>query len=330
MGKLNFKNFFYSSEESVSVKEQEQQIIEQIHNEFDTAPDRCLQQAIDIINKTAGEKVQLESNLEDKANRLQRLGFVKNGLVDKLANINKRNQEKDNVIKLQEEEAELIVYYKNNYPFLKFLPESELNRICDKYGLIYAPVGHYKMPVPDKNLEEIENAQPAKPEDYIGFINTISVDRDNIAPNASPEIVDILISGEKIYQKPEPEIELNSPDYYLRRRMQLGMIMWSRESLNDYYFKHAGKERMVGAYTKSMFSGYGTKTINKSGLFIAAPKSHFDLTGLEHDKNKGYFQVTKQEVKDPIVFRYVRGGLQILTKWGLEAEDPALQIEILN
>lgn len=315
---------------AVSVKEQEQKMVEQIHNEFDTAPDRCLQQAMEIINQAKGEKVHLESTLEDKAVRLQNLGFSKNGLVDKLRNINQRNKEKDNIVAMQEEEAQLILYYKETYPFLKFLPESELDRICDKYGLIYAPVGHYKMPVPDKNLEEIENAQPAKTYDYIGVIRTISVDRNNIAPNASPEIADILLSGEKIYQKPEPEIDWSNPLNYDIHIMRRRLSFRSRESLNDYYFKHAGKEHMVGTYTKSMFSDFSRKTIDKSGLFIAAPKSHFDLTGLEHDKNKGYFQVTKQEVKDPIVFRYVRGGVQILTKWGLEAEDPALQIEILN
>lgn len=30
------------------------------------------------------------------------------------------------------------------------------------------------------------------------------------------------------------------------------------------------------------------------------------------------------EVKDPIVFRYVNGGIQVITKWGIEAEDKIL------
>jgi len=34
--------------------------------------------------------------------------------------------------------------------------------------------------------------------------------------------------------------------------------------------------------------------------------------------------------KDPIVFRHVKRGIQVITKWGLEADDEALQVGILN
>jgi hypothetical protein len=51
-------------------------------------------------------------------------------------------------------------------------------------------------------------------------------------------------------------------------------------------------------------------------LYIAAEKSMF-----KPDPPKNL---------DPIVFRYVRGGILIISKWGLEANDPKLVIPELN
>lgn len=83
-----------------------------------------------------------------------------------------------------------------------------------------------------------------------------------------------------------------------------------------------------GVHMSSGFINFLQSRIDheKEGLFIAAPKDHFNLRGLVQD-GFGFF---RPKVKDPIVFRYVRGGVQIITKWGLEAEDPALIVEKLN
>jgi len=51
----------------------EKEIIEEIHNEFDTAPDRLLERALEIIQNESNQKVVLESTIEDKANRLEKL-----------------------------------------------------------------------------------------------------------------------------------------------------------------------------------------------------------------------------------------------------------------
>jgi hypothetical protein len=62
-------------------------------------------------------------------------------------------------------------------------------------------------------------------------------------------------------------------------------------------------------------------------LFVAANKEYFDLKRLEAIPNThGYAAVAK----DPIVFRWVKGGVLIITKWGEEANDPALVIPELN
>jgi hypothetical protein len=38
---------------------------------------------------------------------------------------------------------------------LKFITDEQLEWLCKKYSLVYAPVGNYTGNVPDKNLEEI-------------------------------------------------------------------------------------------------------------------------------------------------------------------------------
>ena len=70
-------------------------------------------------------------------------------------------------------------------------------------------------------------------------------------------------------------------------------------------------------------------TITRSGLFIAAPKSHFNLDGLKIS-GKGFFNFVRIEPKDPIVYRYVRGGIQVITKWGIESNDEGLVNETMN
>jgi len=293
----------------------EQELIEEIHNEFDTAPERILQQALSIISEQQNSKVSLESEIEDKANRLKTLGFVKNGLVNKLGEIQERNRQKDLIINMEMKMAEGIRYYARTYPFLKFLPVSELDRICDKYGLVYAPVGHYKMPVPDKNLKEIEDAQSLKSIDVQPDIVTRTYYDDSMTRNWGYKRVKQILGGNSF------------TDDEIRELAKKHNIELRWDSTSDFFWL-AGRKFL--SENDRPITKEETKTISRKGLFIAAPKDHFDLTGLTFDKKKGYFQTTIQVKKDPIVFRYVKGGIQVLTKWGLEADDPALQMEILN
>jgi hypothetical protein len=60
-------------------------------------------------------------------------------------------------------------------------------------------------------------------------------------------------------------------------------------------------------------------------IWVAANKEKFDLKRMKNIPNThGY------SVKDPIVFRYVKGGIQIISKWGDEANDTELVVPKLN
>jgi len=293
----------------------EQRIIDEIHNEFDTAPVRILAQAMEILNSERGAKVELESTIVDKAKRLKAQGFIKNGLVANLHKTESLIREKDRTIDMNHQMAEGVKYYSTKYPFLKFLPVSELDRICDKYGLVYAPVKHYKMPVPDKNLGDIEDAQKLDDKDKPA-IHTIYRLQDEY------NVVTGLTT--------EEEYELRNvgiPVHESIPKQKYTSLGTSKYNQKDIIEKHFNKEITL---TWTWAGAHEYETTDRSGLFIAAPKEHFDLSGLTFDNKKGYFETIKTVIKDPIVFRYVKGGIQVLTKWGLEAEDPALQVEILN
>lgn len=276
----------------------EKQIIQEIHDSFDNAQDELLRQATFIIEKH-------QPSLNKQAETLEKLGFIKSKTVLK-------NLKTKKIILKSKEDADLVNHYKTSYPFLKFLKEEQLDTICEKYNLIYAPVGRYKEDVPEKNVYEIENAQPLKENDIVEEI---------LEFHGKPEFHEWM---EKVgftnskttlknYQNKVAELYKHKycpKDWKDPRTSTTGLFVIS-ENIDGYrYFDKI-------------------TTINKSGLFIAAPKSHFDLDKL-NEKGFGFFKITQTEVKDPIVFRYVQGGIQVLSKWGLEADDEMLTQENLN
>jgi hypothetical protein len=62
----------------------------------------------------------------------------------------------------------------------------------------------------------------------------------------------------------------------------------------------------------------------RTNLYIVAPQHLFKSS--ERTGN----ELRNKELKDPIVFRWCRGGLLIISKWGDEADDPILTVPELN
>jgi hypothetical protein len=283
----------------------DEEIILEIHNEFDTAQDRLLDQADKLLSEL---NIPTETSIEQKAAKLKALGFVNSESVLQADKLIQKRTEIQNVIVDTKEQAELIKYHKHTYPFQKFLTESELDRICQKYGLIYAPVRNYSKDVPDKNINEISNADALKLEDIVRTLYYYKAISSNIKEDCPKIIKDHLLSGVLLPNKESCENMWYYVQYPIRK-------------LYDIELKNVLKY-----YTQD----YSIVVENKEGLFIAAPKSHFNLDGLTQKNKFSYLNVTIREIKDPIVFRYVRGGIQVLSKWGLEAQDESLINEKLN
>lgn len=144
---------FNKSTDVVATKE----VIKEIHETFYTEVDRLLE--------TANHKNSLDSDkreLVEKAEKLKALGFTRTKEVSdaqeeifRLEKLRKENEGKEDLINA-------INYFSQRYPNYKFITEKSVERICEKYGLVYGTVSKYTGTVPDKNLKHIEDFKIAE------------------------------------------------------------------------------------------------------------------------------------------------------------------------
>lgn len=113
----------------------------EIHHEFESASDKLLKEANDIINSQPVVNVS-------KISILKSLGFSQIKEVQESTKILTKTE-------LSKEQIELVNYYKHNYPFNKFITEEQVKTICHKYNLVCGDVSRFKGFVPEKNVNEI-------------------------------------------------------------------------------------------------------------------------------------------------------------------------------
>jgi hypothetical protein len=283
--------------------------MEVIHAEFDSAQDRILDECEKIL---AELKIPTETQIEKKALILKDLGFVNSEVIQQAKILKEKSQKIEQKINLTINQAKTIRYFKEKYPFEKFITIDELNRICEKYHLIYAPAQNYIKDIPEKNVLEMKNCKKLEIKDR-SELNRIIV-YFKFWGDATKEYKDFINSN--VLDKPIPYwVDIDSESSFRKYFKSLNSNL---EYIGTYYFNEIKVE-----------------TVNKSGLFVAAPKSHFNLEGLDKKTEYGFFNVTIQEVKDPVVFEYCKNDIcRIITKWGTDDDqsylDPILLNEILN
>lgn len=141
-------------------------IILQIHKEFETSADKLLQQALKHVNETKNVVSKEKSSL------LKKHGF---NMTKEVLEQNKIDKEQA----LSKSQIETITYYKQNYPFNKFIFPEQVKAICEKYNLVFGEVSDYKGFVPEKNLKEIDNFK-LKEEDRVYYrvhLGGLSIER---------------------------------------------------------------------------------------------------------------------------------------------------------
>lgn len=142
-----------------------QKTIQKIHKEFDTASEKALAEAKQIVAAPATIDTA-------KIERFQKLGFTSGKPIkDAEEGFNKTH----GAFKL----IAAIEYFKSHYPFQKFITEKQIEIICKKYGLLYGDASQYSGDIPEKNLSEIE-AFKLRDEDHYreevmfeGFVNAM-------------------------------------------------------------------------------------------------------------------------------------------------------------
>jgi hypothetical protein len=128
-----------------------QKTIEKIHRKFDTASEKALAEAREVLKTSAAKD-------EKKIERFKKIGFTSGKPI-------KDAREAETKIAAARNMIDAIDYYAQHYPGYKFITESEIQKICKKYGLLYGDSSQYTGDIPEKNLQEIE-AFTLREEDY--------------------------------------------------------------------------------------------------------------------------------------------------------------------
>lgn len=285
--------------------------VEQIHAEFDSAEERLMKQAEDIL---ANLSIPTESAIERKAKLAQELGFVNSEVVAKAKSIAERNQKIQKTIELTKRQADVLNELKFHYPNEKFLTVDELDRICEKYSLIHCPIKNYIKDIPEKNLLEIKNVQFLKHEHKKPLSFRYTYDIYKWSSGYMNQYHNPLEIPKQYRNEFTSDERFHSAWEIGRKITELSELPTNKTVHLDSHTEHI---------------------VNYTGLFIAAPKSHFDTKGLTAKGKFGFFNVTVTEVKDPVVFEYCKDGfVRIVTKWGTDDDqsylDPVLVNEKMN
>lgn len=139
--KRKVKQISQSVKQSFEPIRDPQVVIAEIHEAFDTASEKLLNDAKKILSG------QYDF---DKGDRLRLLGFTKAKKAVEAAKIIYEKQQSDRI-------AALIEYYRIHFPNNKFITEEMVKEICQKYGLLLARIENFIGDVPEKNITEIES-----------------------------------------------------------------------------------------------------------------------------------------------------------------------------
>lgn len=116
----------------------------QIYKDVYSAQELLLQEAKSILEKAVDMNQEKYVLLEE----MNRLGFANAEEVKAFTEYKQKMQKQKDI-------SEAIKYYKETYPFNKFINEESVNVICKKYGLVLSTVDNYIAEIPLKNQKEI-------------------------------------------------------------------------------------------------------------------------------------------------------------------------------
>jgi hypothetical protein len=255
----------------------------EIHHEFETASEKLLEQANRIINSYPVVN-------DTKIEALKMLGFKQVKEVQESTKISEATA-------LSKDQIESVNYYRQHYPYNKFIVESQVQAICFKYNLVCGDVDRFKGFVPEKNINEIVAFKLKKCDTYVKGYLWGSGNITSVNP------VEHLISL-KLYEsllKTKDIRGIGSGDLNKDDNWCSGSSIGSEHSYFD--------------------------RITKLKLQICAPVKDMDISGLE--LIEGY-KLKKKFIPDPVVLQPVKGGYLILTAWGDEASDPLVVNENFN
>lgn len=149
-------NMFNSTSEVVIApqepKKSQSSLVKEIHDSFNNSIDAVLEQAGIIKSKQF-----INEELEEKVKILKSLGFTNTQQVKDLEIIVSNNKNIQYQNDKNKQVIEDIKYFKQKYPHYKIIDQLSLQKVCNKYQLMYGHVTFFKGNIPDKNFQDLKN-----------------------------------------------------------------------------------------------------------------------------------------------------------------------------
>lgn len=262
--------------------------ITKIHNEFETAGKRLLTESKEILDRCNKKEIA-------KGKRLAAAGFVNTAQAKE---VESKVIEADNA----QEVADTVNGYYLRYPNNKFITREQVEEICNKYGLICAPLNRYTGFVPDKKLKLIEKFAILEEDEVSHEIRVIE---------SWGDITDVYPSSEDGGRNLHKIIKKKWISYDDKNLEILSEDPFSYEINGDIEYIEKIEEK------------------GNQDKVICAPEKDMDTSGLKKD---GVFHIKTRirQVPDPVVLQPIEGGYLVITAWGDEASDPIVVNEKHN
>lgn len=314
-------------------------------------------------NETVKESVELREQIQNKT-QLKKETEVKLQHIDYL----RKNYPNDKIIPMSEFQKVLKKYnliYAPSKAYIKDVPEKNLleikNSIKTRYSdepltfqclsKIESYDNNLVKDLANLNLESIVLNKEKKREHYLEICDKTLYERYLEESRAMPGILNYSsqwITDNDFYHR-----RLNSSSFR-SNYIETGRTEW--RTSYDFVSHHDARKRVYQILSEKLkkYSVYDFERkisdiefsyVKRDCLFIAAPKTHFDLEGLSTHDGKEYYTSQKVQIthiKDPIAFYILRGSdenineeyVRIVSKWGTSDDksylDPIVQNENLN
>jgi hypothetical protein len=230
---------------------------------------------------------EVKKEMSEKRDRIRMLGFVNCEEINRLKPLGKEGMM-----------YEFARKYRKKYPYLKFITDLQVNDICHRYNLTTKKPSEYTGSIPDGKLSEIEQGiveieiSDLLDNTFEYTIGDTPEEREKrireMKMKLNPATFDSELMMYEMYESYKVFFESQKP---LSEKDVIEKIKETR-CLSDFHQKEIKKV---------------IKKIDRSKLVIVERQSIL-------------------KIKNAVVLQPVKGGYLIISKWGLEANDPELTV----
>ena len=282
-------------ENTTAIKQETINIVEQIHNDFNSEVNRILQDCGIVLESE--EKYQ---SIIEKAKVMRDLGFhnAKTAVVG-----HKENKD----IEDAKRNIRAIKYFQEKYPLYRLITKESITKLCEKYDLYCASAGNYIDDIPDKNLKEIQRFKISK-------LDATHLTTDFHAEIAFPSFY--LIKDDLIRES----------DFSIKSELL--------KRIREYNLQNKEEQEKYFEFLDNRSKYYEKDYCIVAPLRMFKPNTKFDRETRFEQRHGHRLDKDGNLIPDPIVLKSVMFENEeyflIVSAWGDEASDPLVVNSKMN